>query len=339
MIAREISGIHIKALTAAIPSDVVGSEFFSKLYGDKEVARVIRGTGIGSVRCANGMITSDLIVAAAEHLLSGLHFDRTEIDGLIVVTQTPDSWSPGTAFTVQHRLELDENCYVTDTNSGCAGYVNGLIQAASLVASGACKNVLLCTGDINTRLVSDNDHQVRMLFGDGASATLVSRGNDTVHFIYGADGSGQSCLGVELNYEKSNENTGNIGCLKMDGAAVMSFALRRVPDVLKSLLCELAIGKDEIDLFALHQPNEFILNYIRNTLDVDESVMPADVDGIGNTNSTSIPLLLSRHNWNDEQGRQNIVLCGFGVGLAWNALHLNLTTTKILEPVEISQAG
>ncbi|NMM29058.1 MAG: ketoacyl-ACP synthase III [Glaciimonas sp.] len=334
MVSKIISGISIKAITAALPSEVIGADVFSALYGEKEVARIVRGTGINSIRSAKGMTTSDLIAAAAEHLIRNMDIDRNEIDGLVVVTQTPDDWSPGSAFAVHHKLKLPTNCFVTDIDSGCAGYVNGLIQAASLVASGSCKNVLLCTGDINTRLVDDNNYKVRMLFGDAASATLITSGEGTLHFIYGADGSGRHLIGVNLNYEKENDHIGKIHCLKMDGAAVMSFALRRVPEVINSLLQEKEIEKNDIDLFALHQPNEFILNYIRNILDVAPNKLPCDVSDVGNTNSSSIPLLLSRFNWQADITRKNVVMCGFGVGLAWNALLLDLSKTKIIKPLD-----
>jgi 3-oxoacyl-[acyl-carrier-protein] synthase-3 len=336
MVTKTISGIHVKAITAAYPSEIIGTDIFSSLYGEKEVARVVRGTRISSVRSAKGMNTSDMISSAAEHLLGSTDINRNEIDGLVVVTQTPDDWSPGCAFAIHQKLNLDTNCLVMDINAGCAGYVNGIIQAASLVASGACTNVLLCTGDINTRLVDDDDYKIRMLFGDAASATLITSGTDSLDFIYGADGSGRRLLGVPLKYEKMKNKMGEIGCLKMDGAAVMSFAIKRVPEIINALLDEKGINKDEINLYAMHQPNAFILNYITNILGIDPKKLPIDVNGIGTTNSSSIPLLLSRRNWQEEPLRQNIILCGFGVGLSWNALYLDLSHTNIIKPKEIS---
>lgn len=335
MVCKTISGISVKAITSALPSERIGADEFSVLYGRKEVARVARGTGINSIRTANGMTTSDMIAAAVNHLIRGTDINKADIDALIVVTQTPDDWSPGTAFAVHHQLELNTSCFVATVNDGCAGYANGLVLAASLVASGTYKNVLLCTGDINTRLVDDDDYKVRMLFGDAASATLITSGDDTLSFISGADGSGKDLLGVKLDYQKQNNKIGSIGSLQMDGAAVMSFVLRRVPDVINSLLQEKELKKDNIDLFVLHQPNEFILNYIRNILDLDSDKLPTDVDGIGNTNSTSIPLLLSRRNWLHDAARENVIVCGFGVGLSWNALHIDLSGTKIIKPFEI----
>lgn len=336
MVARRISGVSIKAITAALPSGTIGAAEFAAMYGEREVARIVRGTGIGSIRSAAGKTTSDLIVAAGARLMRGWGIEAGEIDGLIVVTQTPDDWSPGCAYVVHHHLELSTHCYVADINAGCAGYVTGLIQAASLVASGACRNVMLCTGDINTRLVDDRDHQVRMLFGDAASATLVTVGDDTLHFVSGADGSGRSLLGATLRYEKGAGRVGTIHSLKMDGAAVMSFALRRVPEVINTLLKEQGKGINDIDLFALHQPNRFILDYIRNRLGVAPERLPVDVDGIGNTNSTSIPLLLSRRQAEADEARRSVVMCGFGVGLAWSALLADLSETRVLAPVEVA---
>lgn len=333
--SKLISGICVKSITAALPAETLGIDFFSSLYGEKEVARIVRGTGIRAVRSANGMTTSSLISAAARHLLSNTDVSKDEIDGLVVVTQTPDDWSPGCAFTVHYELKLDTSCLVMDVNAGCAGYVNGLVQAAALVSSGVCANVLLCTGDVNSRLIDDYDYQIRMLFGDAASATLITRGDDSLSFISGVDGGGKSFLGVQLSYAKSGNETGKIHSLKMDGAAVMNFALRRVPEAIDTLLNKIGISKESIDLFVLHQPNEFILNYIRNIIDISPEKFPIDVDGVGNTNSSSIPVLLSRKDWPDGIMYRNIVLCGFGVGLSWNALHLNLSNTKIFKPIEI----
>jgi len=333
---RQIAGIDISAIASALPSGIADTEFFAQLYGQKEVARVARGTGIRSVRCADGLTTTELVHAAAEHLLADYPIDRSAIDGLVVVTQTPDTWSPGTAFAIHHLLELDENCFVMDINAGCSGYVNGLIQAASLIASGACSNVLLCTGDVNTRLVDGREHQVRMLFGDAATATLLRSGAKSLQFIYGADGSGRGTLGVPLTYGKADKVSATVHSLKMDGAAVMSFALHRVPQAIHALLDEMGLAKDDVNLFALHQPNEFIVNYLRNGLGVDKNILPVDVDGIGNTNSSSIPLLLSRRDWDEKVSRCHIVLSGFGVGLSWNALHLDLSATKIVRPVVVN---
>lgn len=335
MAHKTINNVSIKAISAALPTHSMGQNEFANLYGLKEAARVARGTGIKAIRTADGLSTQALIVAAVTQLIDNIDISLSDIDALVVVTQTPDSWTPGTAFAVHSELGLNEGCYVTTINDGCAGYVNGLVQATSLISSGVYKNVLLCTGDINTRLVDDSDYQVRMLFGDAASATLIGEGEDSVSYISGTDGGGKDLLGVKVSYGKTEENSARVKTLQMDGAAVMSFALKRVPEVVGNLLKGKGLSKEQIDLFVLHQPNEFILKYLVNLLEVEPTKVPIDVNGIGNTNSSSIPLLLARR-YKVEGTKNNIILCGFGVGLAWNAMHVNLSDTKFIAPVEIS---
>ena len=330
MRTHSIIGINIKAIAAAIPSTLMQSSDFTLLYGEKNVSRVIRGTGIKSIRVAKHISTTDLMTAAVNNLLSNIDLENNQIDGLIVITQTPDVWSPGTSFSLHQVLGLSENCFLLDLNSGCSGYANGLIQAASLVKAGVCKNVLVCTGDVNSRVIDDKEYQSRMLFGDAASVSLITSGEDTFTFIYGADGQGRKSLGVGMHYQKEDAISGTVGYLKMDGAAVMSFALKRVPEAIDTLLSESNVDKNEIALYALHQPNEFILGYLRDIMSLNDEQLPADVDGIGNTNSTSIPLLLSRKDWG--HSRKNIIICGFGVGLSWNAMLINLEKTKIIKP-------
>lgn len=334
MISRKINGIAIKALTAALPKNIADLDYFSTLYGVKEAERVAKGTGIRSIRYSDGASTTDLITAASINLLDHLSISKDEIDGLVVVTQTPDTWSPGTSTAVHKNLDLSTHCLTVDINSGCSGYVSGLIQAASLVASGACSHVLLCTGDVNTRLIDDHQHQLRMLFGDGASATLISKGEGSIQFISGTDGVGAEVLGVPLSYDKKSSTAATVNTLKMDGAAVMSFVLKRVPQVLADLLKEGCEEKENIDFFALHQPNEFILKYLRKILKLDEESLPIAIDGIGNTNSSSIPILLSKRNLENKKDKK-VVLCGFGVGLSWNAMLVELGETRIVPSVEV----
>lgn len=348
MLCKTINGVHIQAISSALPEHLLDLQFFAQHYGEKQAARVARGTGITSIRVAEDLTTEDLITAAAQSLLQQEQISCEEIDALIVITQTPSQFSPGAAFAVHAKLGLSQDCYVSSVNDGCAGYGNGLLQASALVSSGAFKRVLLCTGDVNTRVVNDDEYQVRMLFGDAASATLLTKGEDSLSFVTGVDGSGIDMLGVSIDYDKSlsfeQKAIAAIKPIKMDGAAVMSFALKRVPEAINALLASKEIDKDDIDLFALHQPNEFMLNYLRNVLDIDKQYLPSDVEGIGNTNSTSIPLLLSRraqdpsHSTVTDQTEslRNVVLCGFGVGLAWNAVHLDLSRTHLIKPTIVS---
>ncbi|WNC88094.1 ketoacyl-ACP synthase III [Paraburkholderia sp. FT54] len=334
MSLRIISGAAIQAVTAAVPEKKTTLKDFSLLYGEREAGRVARTTGVRSKSYAGNLSATDLITAACKNLFSAKITSAAEIDGLIVVTQTPDDWSPGAAFTIHCRLGLSQDCLVTDLNAGCSGYLSALFQAGALVASGACKKVLVCTGDVMSKLISDDDRHVAMLFGDGASATLVGQGTEQIEFMCAADGSGRNLLGAKLRYSEPSEAhvCAEIHGLHMDGEAVMNFALARVPAMVKSLLQATRLTPATLDLLVLHQANEFMLTYLRRIIGVDAAKVPIDIDGFGNTSSTSIPLVLSRHAAIGSPQAKNVVLCGFGVGLSWLAAKVDLQNTVVVPP-------
>jgi 3-oxoacyl-[acyl-carrier-protein] synthase-3 len=339
MSKRTIAGVAIRAVSAALPERAVTLDDFEQLFGAKEVARIARSTGIASIREAKSLHTSELIIAACRNLFTDEVCHPHEIDGLVVVTQTPDSWVPGVGFIVQHELGLPQHCLVSNVSAGCSGYVTGLLQAGALISSGACKKVLLCTGDVTTKLMDERDRHVRMLFGDGASVTLLESGDGAFEFMCGADGSGRKALesGIEYAISDGSRVSAMIGSLQMDGTAVMNFALSRVPKIIKALLESTGLTLASLDLLVLHQANEFMLNYLRRIIGVAPDKMPIDVDGVGNTSSTSIPVVLSRHDAIGTPQAQHVVLCGFGAGLSWGAVKVDLRHTVAIPPSYLSE--
>ena len=334
---RTINGVAIRAVTAALPEHKITENDFALLFGAKEVNRIAASTGIRSIREAKSLHTSDLILAACQNLFKNGVVQPTDIDGLVVVTQTPDEWSPGLGYKVQHELGLSVDCLVLDIVAGCAGYVNALIQCGALINAGSCKKVLLCTGDVTTKLIDDKDRHVRMLFGDGASATLLEPGDNSFEYITGVDGGGNTALGAHIEYGSDPRSSVSalIGRLHMDGTAVMNFALSRVPSTVKALLSSTGLCSKTLDLLVLHQANEFMINYIRRIIGIDSDKVPIDVDGIGNTSSTSIPIVLSRHYAIGTAKAKNVILCGFGAGLSWAAIYVNLENTRAVSPVYV----
>ncbi|MFJ4193983.1 ketoacyl-ACP synthase III [Pseudomonas sp. NPDC089534] len=329
-----ISGVAVRAVTAALPERSVGLDGFAELFGAKEVARIAKSTGIESVRETQTLHTSDLVIAACRHLLDQGLCAADDIDGLIVVTQTPDSWAPGVGYIVQQALGLPQHCLVINVTAGCSGYVSALVQAGALISSGACKRILLCTGDVTTRILDERDRHVKMLFGDAASATLLEQGDGSFEFVCGTDGSGREALASDIAYTRDADSQAcaSIRCLQMDGTAVMNFALARVPQTVKALLDDTGLSPESLDLLVLHQANGFMLNYLRRMIGVAPEKMPVDIDGVGNTSSTSIPIVLSRHAAVGTPQAQHVVLCGFGAGLSWGAMKVDLRQTRAVAP-------
>lgn len=344
----KIPNILIKGVAGAIPKNQLTLSSLGDEFSSNEVNRIISSTGIKSVRVGlNGMTSADLCHSAALNLLSELAIVPQEIDAIIFVSQTPEAVMPATSIMLQHRLGLATTAVAFDINYGCSGYIYGLYQAAMLLNGGGCKKVLLCAGDVITPLLHTDDRHLRMVLGDAGSATLLEKGDNDLHFVLRTDGSGAKHLMVPSTapnmrqYIQENQiSSPNLavreGYLYMNGSEIMTFALREVPLVIDELLISNEWQRDNVNLFVLHQANQFMLDYLRKKLRVNKEKVPTAVENTGNTGPASIPLTLSLMNEQlKQQSLERVIMCGFGVGLSWGAVSANLTDAKILAPIEL----
>lgn len=325
--------VSVSGIAVALPKDKLNLSSLGDLYGVNEVKRIMASTGISTIPVADEKTkTSDLCLAAAKNLLHSANILVDSIDAIVFVSQTHDAIMPATSVMLQHRLGLKTDAVAFDISYGCSGYVYGLYQAAMLITSGGCKRVLLCTGDVITPLLHPSDRNVRMVFGDAGSATLIEHGEDSISFSLKSDGSGMDYL--KANKQKNEISTDNY--LYMNGAAVMEFALREVPVMVNELLKIKNWQADEVGAFIFHQANEFMLNYLRKKMALSKQAVPIAVENTGNTSSASIPLTLALtgDQLYQEDRLNKVILCGFGVGLSWAAAGLDLSKTLILSPLE-----
>ncbi len=340
-----ISGVHIAGIATVVPPKVVTTDSYAEFFGEKKIRRIKRSTGVESVHVVEpGVTASDLCCEAAEKLMQKLGVDKSSIDALVFVSISPDYRAPGTAGIMQGKLGLSEEIIAIDLTFGCSGYVYGLYEAA-LLLKGGCKRVLLCAGDTQSTLVNEKDRSMKMLVGDAGSATIVEEGSDTMQFYFKTVGSGYESLiipaggcrmpssaetGIEIEDEdgniRSKEN------LFMDGMSVMKFALTEVPLAMDKMYEMTGYSKEDVDLFAYHQPNKLILDYLSNSMEIPAEKMPVGLQKVGNTASASIPMLL--HTLNNRgfnfKNNEKIIACGFGIGLSIGAVTLNMKDTEFI---------
>ncbi len=168
-----IPNISISGIASCVPKSkqlVTDTGCFSI----EDAGKFSDATGVKERRIANDdTCTSDLCVAAAEQLLTQLNWERSSIDALVFVSQTPDYTLPSTSPLIQHRLNLSQKCLTLDISLGCSGYVYGLSTLATLVSMGTIKRALLLVGDTVTKVCSTNDKSTYPLFGDAGSATAL----------------------------------------------------------------------------------------------------------------------------------------------------------------------
>lgn len=342
-----LNNVQVKAVASWLPKNILEMVSLGAEYGDTEVANIMKATGVERARIADkDMCSSDMCQKAAEALMEKDGINKDEIDGLVFVSQTCDWILPSTSIALQDRLGLSKDTVCIDIHYGCSGFIYGLFQAASWITIGACKNVLVLAGDTTSRMMNPNDKSLRMVFGDCGTASLVTVGNTSMGFHIQSDGSGADRLIVpaggfrlpvseETSVLKWDEdkNGRTMNDLFMDGMAIFNFAITEVHKNVNSLIEYMDWAKEDVGFYALHQANEFMVNYVRKKLKVAVEVAPANCKDYGNTGPATIPFLLSDVCSQKQYDLKKTIMCGFGVRLSWGSVAADLSETKFYEPI------
>ena len=110
--------------------------------------------------------------------MSRADLSPTDLDLIIVATDTPDYLSPATASVVQAKLGAT-NAGTFDINCACAAWVTGLDMAARYIATDAdYEHILVAGGYGMTRFVDWTDKYTCTLFADGAGVAIVAAGDE-----------------------------------------------------------------------------------------------------------------------------------------------------------------
>ena len=346
------SNIGIAGIAACVPKQTIDNYHYTQYFPEDVVRKVVDKIGIYERRFADEQTcASDLCYAASERLIADLQVDKSEIDVLIFISQTPDYRMPATAFLLQERLGLPKTTMAFDLTLGCSAFLYGLSIGYSLLQQPHIRKVLLLDGETRSKVYSPKDRKTAFLFGDAGAAILLEKGEKygNSYFSLNSDGSMADTIKIEGGGYRmpSSEETlrervvdeyGNIRSLEhgyMDGDDVFNFVASKVPKDIKKL-CE-AIGEDlaSMDYYLLHQANDFMNQFLVKKLKIDSAKVPSSIAKFGNTSSVSIPLTIVSELNNKLQGQNKLLLSAFGVGLSWATVILNTDNCHISDLVEI----
>lgn len=323
----------ISAISYYTPEHRLTNDMLIERYPDGDIVKTEQVTGIKNrYIAAENEFSSDLAVKASEKLFTEYNIDRSTVDFVIVCTQTPDYYLPSTSCIVQNALGLSTKTGALDINMGCSGYVYSLGVAKGMVDTSVAKNLLLITVDIFSKFIHPRDKANQVIFGDAATATLVTAGKGLFQlndFVFGTDGSGAGNLiikeGAGRNFKKTFEERtdeyGNVLCdsyLYMNGNNVFSFTIQSVPVLVRDVIEKNGTSLDEVDHFIFHQANNFILEYLRKKIKIPAEKFIRNIEGVGNTTSSTIPLAFKdAMNAGAFKTGQKVLLVGYGVGFSW----------------------
>ena len=279
----------------------------------KNISRVFQATGINKRHISNK--EEDSIQLGLKSALKILKkFDRKKIDFLIFVSQTSPYKLPSSACILQDKLSLRKNIMAFDINQGCSGFIYALDVAKNLMKGNkSYKHGLIVLSDTYTKFISKNNTSCKPIFSDASSSVLVkkTKKDSLGNSDFGTDGSGAMSLKL-LNNE-----------IYMDGAKIAIFTLSRIPTFIKNFLKKNKINNKKLKLLALHQASKYVCDKIKAKLNLPNKKFFFNYSRIGNTVSSSIPIVLKDCDRKKTiKNNDTVVACGFGVGLSWGIIQI-----------------
>ena len=345
-------GVGITALSAAVPKRVINNYEYTEFFPADEVKEVVDKIGVFERRFTDtDTCSSDLCFAAAEKLLSDNNIDRSEIDLLMFISQTPDYRMPATSIILQHRLGLPNSTIAFDINLGCSAFIYGMSVVYAMMERSGLRKALILDGETRSKVYSPKDRRTAFIFGDAGVAALVERddkfGEST--FSLNSDGSRENLIkidaggyrnpsSVETLKEKVVDEYGNIRSDEqayMNGGDVFTFVNREVPRDIKNTLEYTQRDKDSFDFLVFHQANNFINTHVAKKLKLDMDKIPSTIEKFGNTSSVSVPLTIVSELKDKMAGEKSLLLSAFGVGMTWATAVVPFVDLKISEIVEV----
>ncbi len=345
-------GVGIAAMSAAVPRTIINNYEYTQYFPADQVREVVDKVGIYERRFADEKTcSSDLCYAAAEKLFADNDIDRSEIDLLIFISQTPDYRMPATSIILQNRLQLNNSCIAFDINLGCSAFCYGLSVAYGMMQNGNIRKALILDGETRSKVYSPKDRRSAFIFGDAGVAALIERDEKygTSYFSLNSDGSRADLIMIkgggyrnmssaETLKERVVDEYGNIRSDEqgyMNGGDVFNFVIREIPRDIKKTLEYAEMSADMFDYIVFHQANNFINSYIAKKMKLDTAKIPSTIEKYGNTSSVSVPLTIVSELKDKLNGNKELLLSAFGVGMTWATAILPSVDCTISDIVEV----
>jgi 3-oxoacyl-[acyl-carrier-protein] synthase-3 len=303
-VAAPPSSARITGWGTALPEKVVtNADLESSL--DTSDAWIVERTGIRERRI--GGTTTGLGIDAARQAMARAGVTGDDIDLVLLCTSTPDEAMPASASVLQQELGVRGGA--VDLNAACSGFVYGLVAADGFLRAGL-QRVLLVGAETMSRIVDWDDRSTAILFGDGAGAVVVERGDGpgrVLGFDLGSDGSLRHILHAEVG-----------GTIEMDGPEVFRRAVRVMVESATRAMEHAGVTVQDLALFVPHQANLRIIESASRRLGIEPELVGSNLATVGNTSAASIPLVLAEA---ADQGRLRpgdlVLVVGFGAGMSW----------------------
>lgn len=301
------------------------------------------GLGQGTLEAATGVVERyvceaesqiDLACAAARLALADAGIEVGAVDLIIGGCGVPYQPLPSTAPLVMQRLGLaDGSAAAFDVNSTCLGFLTAFETAARLIGAGQCETALVFSSEVASRALPwEEQPEVAALFGDGAAAAILQRGEPgegrmaanlmrTYPSAWEACGIGSG--GTRFDFHRQPEEFARHSLFHMDGKELFRVTSRHFNGFVTELLERAGWRHEDVGLVVPHQASPFALAHMaRQTGFAPEKIVDISAR-YGNQIAASIPFALdiARRQGRVEAGAKLLFL-GTSAGVSFGGMAL-----------------
>ena len=318
----------ITAVGAYVPEDKLTNADLEKMV-DTNDEWIVARTGISERRILKDPTkgSSFMAIKAAQEILKKRKLDPAEIDAVIVATITPDMNVAATAAYVASEIGA-VNAFAYDLQAACSGFLYGMSNASSMIASGRYQKVLLIGADKMSSIIDYSDRATCIIFGDGAGAVLFEPSESGYGWedeYLRSDGSGRMFLNIKAGgslFPASEETLqGGMHNLYQDGKTVFKYAVSEMTNAVEQIIERNEIDPEKISYLVPHQANKRIIDAIAKRVGLTDQKVMSNIEYFGNTTAATLPLLLKDYESKLSPG-DRLVFAAFGGGFTWGASYL-----------------
>ena len=237
------------------------------------------------------------------------------IDHLICGTSTADWEIPANACTIANELGIMPTSF--DVNSACSSFIVNMHVARNLLIGDSAKSIAIFNPERYSTRMNYQDRANCVLFGDGASACIIEKGDDlkgleVIDTIVKSNPSGYRHVTIPFG-----------DTFQQNGKAVQKFAISKTIAVTLEILEKHGLTKNDMSYFIGHQANLRMLTSACNKQNVGPERHLFNVNKRGNQGAAGAPNVLSE-NWDKYKSGDIIVVAVVGSGLTWGAALLKV---------------
>ncbi len=323
---------ELKGYGAYAPPDEITTAEIAGRYGDDAASHADR-TGVRRRFYAGGMSQVEMGLAAARAALEDAGLEPGAVDLLIAAAAVPYQAIPGTASVYARHLGLADGGVATmDVNTTCLSFVSALDLAATYIAAGHARCVLIVTSEMASRgLPWHDDPETAAIFGDGAAAVVVTPGDSRIAArsfqTYGS--AWEACQleagGTRFDHLAEDFEMSGHAYFRMNGKELFKLTASHFPGFVDGLIAAAGWQRDQITRVIPHQASPLGLRHVMKVCKFAPEAFVDMVSEFGNMIAASIPFVMARER---AAGRiaagDKVLLLGTSAGVSFGGLALEI---------------